>query len=686
MTTTYKTYKSYKPSKSGVPAIFDKKKNYSSFWMDDDSYGSRFAGLGNRGGSGSDDVVRAIKLNTYQRAIANFVQILTKKAIPVTFEGSTSYTNGERVTISTDIKDSNFDVSVGLALHEASHILLTDFAWLNAKSRERDTFLSNYWGLWKDVLNWIEDRRIDNYVFKTSPGYRAYYHKMYDHYWNDPAVTKGLKSAEYRDSTNEEHYMFHIINSLNPESDRTALPGLDLILKLINVADIARLKNSPEAGEVASLVVAEILKHTTTPPEPREKEEEGEGQGEGDSTPLTQAEKDALEKAMEKQRKFLSGQTGKKTATKRLMKRLETASNSTVDIQAVGTGPLANTVIVYDLKGPLKCAEVIDLNTRATQLYHEIAEADRTLQRVASSQLRIERNKVLEEKKDIAHTLPEGFQNGSVRSEYEKAIQRGLEMGGLLGKKLQVRNESRDLVYNRLRSGSIDNRRLAQAGFGIETVFKQTLTDNYKEANLHISLDGSSSMCGERWEKTVQMAVAIAKAATYVQNLTIQISIRSSIWASSGAATPVLVHCYDSKQNKLSHFVTQMLTFNPSGGTPEGLCYEAMLLRKEFVQGTAQKDSYFLNISDGEPSGSKNYDGPRAWEHTRTQINKLAKEYNVGIMSFFVNERPDSYSAQQHFAAFKRMYSEKLSHLVDPNQVLEIAKTMNKTFLQKAGV
>ena len=680
MTATYKTYKSYKPSKSGVPSMFDKKKNYSSFWMDDDSYGSRFAGLGNRGGSGSDDVVKAIKLNTYQRAIANFVQILTKKAIPVVFEGSTSFTDGESVTISTDIKDSNFDVSVGLALHEASHILLTDFAWLREKSKEK-AFASN-WSLWKDILNWIEDRRIDNYVFKTSPGYRAYYHKMYDYYWNDPAVTKGLKSNEFRDSTNVEHYMFHIINSLNPAADRTALPGLDTILDLINVTDIARLKNSPEAGEVASLVMAEILKHATATPEPKEKEEEGEG----DSTPLTQAEKDALEKAMEKQRNFLSGQTGKKTATKRLMKRLETASNSTVDVQAVGTGPLANTVVVYDLKGPLKCAEVTDLVIKSTQLYNEITEASRTGQHQVASKLRIERDRILKEKSAISRTLPEGFQNGSIRSDYEKAIQRGLEMGGLLGKKLQIRNESRDLVYNRLRSGHIDNRRLAQAGFGMETVFKQTLTDNYKEANLHISLDGSSSMCGERWEKTVQMAVAIAKAATYVQNLRIQISIRCSMWSSAGAATPVLIHCYDSKQNKLNHFVTQMLSFNPTGGTPEGLCYEAMILRKEFVQGTSQKDSYFLNISDGEPSGSKNYEGQRAYDHTKAQINKLAGEYNMGIMSFFVNERPDGYSAQQAFRAFKLMYSEKYSHLVDPNQVLEIAKTMNKTFLQKAGV
>ena len=68
-----------------------------------------------------------IKLAGYRRAIANFVNIVTGKNVPVYFSGSDSYTDGKAVNISASLKDKDFDAAVGLALHEGSHIKLTDF-------------------------------------------------------------------------------------------------------------------------------------------------------------------------------------------------------------------------------------------------------------------------------------------------------------------------------------------------------------------------------------------------------------------------------------------------------------------------------------------------------------------------------------------------------------------------------
>ena len=31
----------------------------------------------------------------------------------------------------------------------------------------------------KNLLNYVEDRRIDYFIFKNSPGYKGYYHSMY---------------------------------------------------------------------------------------------------------------------------------------------------------------------------------------------------------------------------------------------------------------------------------------------------------------------------------------------------------------------------------------------------------------------------------------------------------------------------------------------------------------------------
>jgi hypothetical protein len=101
----------------------------SSFWMGDD--------FGRRTSIFDEDEINKPKVDTiqlaaYRRSIANFVNIVTGRSdIPVIFNvGNDSYTDGNKVVISSNIKDKNFDSVVGLALHEGSHIKLSDFDFL----------------------------------------------------------------------------------------------------------------------------------------------------------------------------------------------------------------------------------------------------------------------------------------------------------------------------------------------------------------------------------------------------------------------------------------------------------------------------------------------------------------------------------------------------------------------------
>ena len=73
------------------------------------------------------------KLASSKRAISNFVNIVTNESIPVKFkERGDSYTDGKSVVIGSKIEQpKDFDVAVGLALHEGSHIKLSDFKLLN---------------------------------------------------------------------------------------------------------------------------------------------------------------------------------------------------------------------------------------------------------------------------------------------------------------------------------------------------------------------------------------------------------------------------------------------------------------------------------------------------------------------------------------------------------------------------
>ena len=88
----------------------------------------------------------------------------------------------------------------------------------------------------------------------------------------------------------------------------------------------------------------------------------------------------------------------------------------------------------------------------------------------------------------------------------------GISLGTKLGRKLQVRGESRDLKWNRLDAGRIDKRLIAELGFGNSRVFSQTFTESYSDAFLHISVDASGSMSGEKWKNTMTSVVDICKS------------------------------------------------------------------------------------------------------------------------------------------------------------------------------
>ena len=74
----------------------------------------------------------ALEFFTPATATSDFVRIVTGKDIPVRYtQSGDSYTDGDVVTISASLKDKDFDPAVGLALHEGSHVKLTDFEVLH---------------------------------------------------------------------------------------------------------------------------------------------------------------------------------------------------------------------------------------------------------------------------------------------------------------------------------------------------------------------------------------------------------------------------------------------------------------------------------------------------------------------------------------------------------------------------
>lgn len=676
------------------------KANYSSFWMDDLGKGNARFGLSEDYNGKNNDLTRSIKLNSYRKAIANFVKILTSKEIPVRFHGSQSYTDGDSVTISTDIKDTNFDVAVGLALHEASHILMTDFDLLPAlRDGKIEAAKHLDIALVKDILNYVEDRRIDYYVFSTSPGYKAYYHKLYEHYWNSPVITKGLCSTEYRNASDVDSWMFQIINMTNPAFDATVMPRLQEIVDLINIPNIKRLKSTQEALDIAIQVTQIITDELNAaqasqkPQEPQdgpgeqaegEQGQGGQGEGEGDDNEgegvegegseggesLTSTEARDLRQQLNKQKDFLNGKTGKKTVSYAMARKLDRVDKQGVELSQVNGKNCFN----YDVTGKDYVA--------AAALKAEIGELKQQSRECAWGS---EERKAIEdkirtiEKHDLVDKLDDHYFTNYNVKDYVNSVAQGLLMGQLLGKKLQMRNESRERIDNRLTSGKIDNRRLAAAGYGIESVFHQVTVDKYKKANLHLSLDGSGSMSGKCWSNTLLMTTAIAKALTYTQNVHMQISIRVTV----NNNDPANYLVYDSRKNTIRELQVILNSFSPNGMTPEGLCFESMIKKNQLVPATADVDSYFVNISDGGPGGCGNYYGDTATTHTRAQVTKMRTTLGMGVLSYFMSEYDsDNFANTAQGRMFTEMYGNSASHIKSDN-VMDIARTLNKLFMTK---
>ena len=682
--------------------------NYSSFWMDND-WDNRRTSIFDEDEIIEKPKVDVVALAGYRRAISNFVTIVTGESdIKVNFTtAGDSYTDGKTVTISSKLDDKLFDSSVGLALHEGSHIKLSDFNFLRNLEYEISEELYAY-GLQKgfsrhevmshvkNLLNYVEDRRIDNFVFTTSPGYKGYYHSMYDKYFHSKIIDKALQSTEHTDEVIES-YMFRIINLTNQNTNLNALKGLRKIWDTIDIKNIGRLKNTRDAFDVATSVLTTIFSALAdgkvTEDEDGNKSYEKAGGGDstdldsqsgsgndgedtktlsdeefdrlkeamssgdvrqghknGSDIQLSPNQKKQLDNAIRKQEKFMRGDIQKKKVTKKIQSELRNVEASGMTYEEVGKNVGWN-------KKSIKCLVVRNLTK-------ELIDSDILQCLYKNRYTRYSWNNKNEDEP--------GF------------VEAGIALGTRLGKKLQVRGESRDTKWSRLDSGRIDKRLVAELGFGNERVFQTTFTESYSDAFLHISVDASGSMNGDKWENAMTSVVAICKAASMIQNVDVVVSIRttqdSGNYRSRNTETyPCILLAYDSRVDKFDKVRRLFPHIGVAGTTPEGLCFEAIM--DEIVPTTNDRDSYFLNFSDGMPMFSNSdlhYYNHDAINHTKKMVNEI-RSRGIKVLSYFIGGDYDRESTNDDF---KIMYGSD-AEFVDVTSVMSVSKTMNKKFLEK---
>ena len=549
----------------------------------------------------------SVFLAKVQKGITNFVRILTEKEIPVEYATTgDSMTDGETVYIASNIKEDTIDYTVGLALHEASHVLLTDFSYLKG---EKGKLLEVKWNIPKEdidnvftLINFVEDKRIDNFVYSTAPGYRFYYEELYRKSFYNKIVDENLQTDNLITPT-WEAYFFRIINIFNRNSDLSKLPGLQEVSDLLTPKCINKLNSTQDSVKVA-VGIYNIIKDYI-------QEEDN-----GENTFNNQEHK--TNEYVERQKDFINSQYRKKRITK--------AQKTQVNKLAKPDTKFSNYNISKDNSIPII----------------------------------------------ITHNWEHYFSTNSTSR--NDAVERGLFLGKKLLSKLQTRNNIRKDIFENQKRGKLNTNKLFKLPFK-EDIFYKIEKEDYKNTFIHISLDLSGSMRGDKLEKTIQTAIAIAYASCYLKNFDVEISLRGTFGTSSSIQTPLLAYSFNSKKNNVKD-LNKFKTITTCGMTPEGICLDEV--RKNLPQPSYYQDVFLLNISDGLPNiSSRNYEISAAINHTAKIIRQYKRD-NIGVLSYYIHDVWDN--TQKAKDAFGKMYGKNAKY-IDVDNISIVGETINNMLL-----
>jgi hypothetical protein len=663
-------------------------------------------------------------LAQYQRAITNFVHILTADpTIKVQYNSAgNNSTDGKTINLSATMKEEDFDANVGLALHESSHILYTDFTksitefqYPNvdkilpdetaSKLRENDgetkqTILGRTFGWegykqnFKTILNIVEDLYIDAMTYSNAPGYRAYYKSLYHKYFGDDKISRGFWQPDMCQPT-MDNYMFHLCNFRSPARNLKALPELETIWNLIDMRNIRRLSEQQDridlAYKVYSTIIGQIADYKV---DDSQSDNDGESDGEqgdfggndgiGDSQsdgnigtnskwtpptpdadqnikPLSDKQIEQLRKLVEKQKDFINGQLNKSKLSKQDASKVDAFASVDMNQNNVAKGfeddcgrVHANGIKVYTIK-------------RLTEKF---------MQSDVSAPFGV-----------YAHYSTWRTQQNA------KEIEKAISLGKLLAKRLQIRNEERVDKSTRLRSGKIDKRLLHEIGFDNYEIFNKISINKYKDSYIHLSIDASGSMQGDKFNESVKLAAMFATASKLIRNLRVVVTARSTInqnyygysnnkSKSDMNETPYMVYLFDSKQDGIADIRRIFPRLYSTNTTPEGLTFEAIM--NDIYKESTNTDAFFINLCDGQPYMSKEitrglnfrYNGRPAQDHSRRQVDRM-RSHGINVMTYFIGSKRD-------FQDVLDCYKTNCHHLANSEELNKVVQSMNSELLSSS--
>jgi len=452
-----------------------------------------------------------IFLAQVQKGVTNFVKILTGKDIPVQYATSgDSMTDGETVYIAANLKEDTIDYIVGLALHEASHVLLTDFGYLN---KEKGTVLKRVHNIPEEdhdnvftLINFVEDKRIDNFVYSTAPGYQPYYEELYRKSFYSEIIDENLKNDVFR-SPSWDAYFFRIINIFNRNSDLDALPGLQEVRDLLTYNRINTLESTRDSVKVAVNIYDIIKEHI----DEEEEKEDGEDKKMDNQEYKTRDQVD-------RQKSFINSQYRKKRVHKKVKEQVNKLADKSTQIKN------------YE----------INKNSSIPMI--------------------------------ITNDWKEYFT--SPFDHYNDAVENGFALGKKLLKKLKVRNNIKKDIFENQKKGKLNSKKLFQALYNENLFYrieKEDFKNVFLHISLDLSGSMRGGKLEKTIQTSIAIAYAACNLQNFDVEISLRGTIDKN--KSKTDQTPILAYAFNSKKHSIKK-LKDFKKITISGMTPEGICLD----------------------------------------------------------------------------------------------------------------
>lgn len=448
----------------------------------------------------SDDAKMTSEL---QKLVKRFALAASIKA---SCKSSGSYTNGKQIVISSNIEDitpkKKLDVMIGLALHEISHCLYTEFSALKNKN-----------DIQKALINIIEDELIETQLGMTYPGYANFFKAVKYHMFDKLGHENLLKKANNELEQIMTLFLYIVrYPKYVCEVDKKIMKTYEeLFTKIKNILDSHGCLSENIVGKVtgnsvgAALDIYELLKKYIDENQDNQSGENGEGdessegegsEGEGsegdESSEAESSEKSSKSKSFaDQEREFSSSEINE--AIKKIQESCDAGTNPPTD-NNIRTEVEAMLRTEQSTK---KSARLWRTNGRASSLNKKQIEAE-------------------------ASKFSKIIRNISVNNVATKAV---------------------TAVNRFLRNGNLDSRLLASAIQGVPTVYQQRICKNVKKNEpkfaIVLTLDESGSINELQRKIFVTYCTAFMKAFEKDANIEVYVYGHADY-----------LRCYYSKKKK----------------------------------------------------------------------------------------------------------------------------------------